>query len=79
MAAGEQRDQQFLDDLVLADDDAGQLLLDVVEGVAELADRFEVAFGKGGGGSRLLSHGKISRGCQGNKKTVQSPRTAVRG
>ena len=37
VAPAEQRDQQLLDDLVLADDDAGQLLLDVVEGVLQLA------------------------------------------
>ena len=55
MAAAEEGDQQFLDDLVLADDDAGQLLLDVVEGVAQLADRFEVAFGEGGAGIGRLS------------------------
>ena len=33
VAPAEQGDQQLLDDLVLADDDAAQLLLDVVEGV----------------------------------------------
>ena len=37
VAPAEQGDQQLLDDLVLADDDAAELLLDVVEGVLELA------------------------------------------
>ena len=46
MAAAEQGDQQLLDDLVLADDDAAQLLLDLVEGVLEPADGVEVVAGQ---------------------------------
>ena len=43
VAAAEQGDQQLLDDLVLADDDAAELLLDVVEGRRwSLRDRVQV-------------------------------------
>ncbi len=38
MAAAEQRDQQFFDDLVLADDHAAELLDDFFAGVAQAAD-----------------------------------------
>ena len=66
MAPAEQGDEQFLDDLVLADDDAGQLLLDVVKGIAQLADGFEVAFGKGGRSVRSVAESsKILAGVPG--------------
>ena len=42
VAPAEQRDQQLLDDLVLADDHPAELLLDVVEGGLELPHRVEV-------------------------------------
>ena len=42
VALAEERDEQLLDDLVLADDDAAQLFLDVVERLAQTADGFEI-------------------------------------
>jgi len=42
VAPAEERDEQLLDDLVLADDHLGHLVLDLVEGVAQLADRVEI-------------------------------------
>ena len=61
VAAAEQRDEQLLDDLVLADDDAAELALDVVEAVAQLADRFEVVLSEvvGGRDRRNVGRGLI--------------------
>ena len=42
MAAAEQRDQQLFDDVVLTDDDAAQLTLDVVKTVAQFLDGVQV-------------------------------------
>ena len=60
VAAAEQRDQQFFDDFVLADDDAAQLALDVVEAVAQLADGVEVFLAQvfDGGGRRRSGCGR---------------------
>ena len=66
VAAAEQRDEQFLDDLVLADDDAAQLLLDVVEGVAQPADGFEVFLAQVLGGAGVAVGEALSPdGCWG--------------
>ena len=46
VAPAEERDQQLFDDLILADDDAGQLVLDFVEAVHELADGVEIVVGQ---------------------------------
>ena len=54
MAAAEERDQQLLDHLVLADDDLAQLLEDSFAGVAQLAD--------GGRIVECSKHGRSSRG-----------------
>ena len=44
MPAGEHRRQQFLDDLLLADDDAGQLFGDEAGGLVQLFDGLDVVF-----------------------------------
>ncbi len=46
MSPAEEGDQQLLDDLVLADDDATQLLLEALERLAKLADGVHVIGGK---------------------------------
>ena len=64
VAPAEQRDQQFLDDLVLADDDAAQLFLDIVEGVAQAADGFEIIlahFGRHVAGALIHGQGGSER------------------
>src|SRR6202011_4360601 len=67
LAAAEQGDEQFLDDLVLADDDATELLLDVAEGVAEFLDGLQVALSEvlGAGNdfrNLLLAHATLVEG-----------------
>jgi hypothetical protein len=55
----EERDQQLFNDLILADDDAAQLFFDVIEGVAQAADGFEILvahFGFQGGSVRRIVH-----------------------
>ncbi len=42
MAAGEEADEQLLDDLLLPDDDAGHLLFDLIAGAAESGEPFEI-------------------------------------
>src|SRR5207249_9702943 len=46
VAPAEQGDEQLLDHLVLAHDDAGELLFDLVKPVLELADGFHVVVGQ---------------------------------
>ena len=62
MAAAEQGDQQFLDDLLLADDHLAQLGPHVVIALLELLDRGEFFGGQVGGlrlhQTDLLIHGK---------------------
>ncbi len=55
MALAEQRDEQFLDDLFLADDDPAQLLLDVGERFLEPANCFEVVAAQVFGGTMAHS------------------------
>jgi hypothetical protein len=42
VAPAEESDQQLFDDLVLPDDDAGELLFDLVKGIAKLLDGFQI-------------------------------------
>ena len=53
MAAGEQGDQHLLDHVVLADDDAGELLFDLLDGGAETGDGAVVFVVHGGGFERV--------------------------
>ena len=56
MAAGEDGHQELLDDLVLSDDLAGDLLADLVVGRAQLFQFGEVElFGRGGAQDRVPS------------------------
>ena len=48
MATGEDRDQEFLDRLILTDDHLGQFAADVFEGLLGLGDEFLVVGGGGG-------------------------------
>ena len=59
VAPAEQGDEQFLDDLVLADDDAAELLLDVVERVLNALDGLEVVLAKGGGRVRSCRASRV--------------------
>jgi hypothetical protein len=56
VAASEDAREQLLDDVVLADDDFSQLGPDLAIQVAELIDRLDVCFLRGGGG-RVRGHG----------------------
>jgi hypothetical protein len=53
----EQGDQQLLDDLVLAHDHAAQLLLDVVEALAQPADGLQVVAGQVLGAGEVVARG----------------------
>src|SRR5262249_47931230 len=56
VSAAEQGDEQLLDHVVLADDQAGELLLQVVVSVAEFAAGGDVVARQRGGGSRNLGN-----------------------
>jgi hypothetical protein len=56
VALAEERDEQLLDDLILADDDAAQLLLDIFKRLAQAADGVEVVLCHVGRGRSLFVH-----------------------
>ena len=50
MPAAKERDQELLDHLILADDHAGQLALDLIKGALEPANRLQIALSQWFGG-----------------------------
>ncbi len=81
VAAGKERDEQFLDHVVMADDDLGQFVADEVEGLFETLDGGNVV-GRRGRGSLALARSNYANGSLASitsTSTLQAWRNRQRG